>query len=398
MDNTNSELPGETAPLEPVTAIEPSPVDTETAETITPPPSVVSAEPTPPQRRRRWVGPLLGGIVGAAVMALALWATGQIGSDPDMATEGGHNATAVATKVIPSIVTVDVGTTDNDGFDIFGTGSGVVLTPDGLIVTNHHVVAESDDYQVTFSDGRIYTAELVGSDHRTDLAVLSIGATDLVPIEIGSTESASIGQVAIAVGSPLGLDGGPSVTVGVVSAFGRQVVTGGSSIEVLFDMLQTDAPITEGSSGGALVDGSGRLLGITSAIGISSAGAEGIGFAIPVELMTRITDEIIETGSVQHPFIGVQLDTAFSKQADGAQTPAGAYVVEFVTDPSSAQDAGLEVGDLITAYNGNTVAIPDDLISGLRRYRAGDEVTLSITRDSQTLEIAVVLGVRPDDI
>jgi len=332
-------------------------------------------------------------------MVLALWTTGQIGSDPEVVTGGNYtNAPAVAAKVIPSIVTVDVGTVTDDGFDVFGTGSGVVLTSDGLIVTNHHVVSESGGYRVTFGDGRVYTAELVGSDRRTDLAVLSIGATGLVPIEIGSTESAAIGQVAIAVGSPLGLDGGPSVTVGVVSAFGRQVVTGGSTLDVLFDMLQTDAPITEGSSGGALVDGNGRLLGITSAIGISRAGAEGIGFAIPVELMTRITDEIIETGSVQHPFIGVQLDTAFARQEDGAQTPAGAYVVEFVTDPSAAQDAGVEVGDLITAYDGSPVAIPDDLISGLRRYRAGEEVTLSITRDSHTLEIAVVLGVRPEDI
>ncbi len=332
-------------------------------------------------------------------------ATGQLGDDDgpttvrEVVTAGDQtSATAVARKVVPSIVTVDVGATIDDQFQLFGSGSGVVLSSDGLIATNHHVIAEANEYQVVFSDGRIYTAELVGSDRRTDLAVLRIPADNLVPIEIGSTLDAEIGQVAIAVGSPLGLDGGPSVTVGVVSAFGRQVRTGPELIDTLFDMLQTDAPITEGSSGGALVDANGRLLGITSAIGLSSAGAEGIGFAIPVELVSRITDEIIETGGVKHPFIGVSLDTAFAANADGSQTPAGAFVTGFAMELSAAAEAGILEEDLITAYNGNPVLIPDDLISGLRGYRAGDEVTLSITRGSEQLEIPVVLGVRPDDI
>ncbi|MDJ0953540.1 MAG: trypsin-like peptidase domain-containing protein [Acidimicrobiia bacterium] len=366
----------------------------------------VAAPAEPPERKRRsWLGPLLGGFVGAALLALVLWGTGQLGAEEgpptirEVVTAGEQtSATAVARKVVPSIVTVDVGVLLDGEFQLLGSGSGVVLSRDGLIATNHHVIAEAEEYQVVFSDGRIYTADLVGSDRRTDLAVLRIDADNLVPIELGSTTSAEIGQTAIAVGSPLGLDGGPSVTVGVVSAFGRQVRTGPEPIDTLFDMLQTDAPITEGSSGGALVDANGRLLGITSAIGISSAGAEGIGFAIPVELMSRITDEIIETGAVQHPFIGVSLDTAFAANSDGSQTPAGAFVTGFAIEPSAAADAGIQLEDLITAYNGNPVLIPDDLISGLRGYRAGEEVTLSITRGSEQLEIPVVLGVRPDDI
>ncbi len=346
---------------------------------------------------------LLAGLAGAGALALALLATGQLGGDDgtrdirEVVTVGDQtSATAVARKVVPSIVTVEVGVMIEAGFELFGSGSGVVVSADGLIVTNHHVVTEADALQVVFGDGRIYRAELVGSDQRTDLAVLRIDAADLIPIDIGSTTDAEIGQVAIAVGSPLGLDGGPSVTVGVVSAFGRRVRTGPD--DTLFGMLQTDAPITEGSSGGALVDGNGRLLGITSAIGVSSAGAEGIGFAIPVELVTRITDEIIETGAVRHPFIGVSLDTAFAENDDGSQTPAGAYVTGFAIPSSSAAEAGVIEEDLITAYDGNPVLIPDDLISGLRGYRAGDEVTLSITRGSESLEILVVLGVRPEDI
>jgi S1-C subfamily serine protease len=186
--------------------------------------------------------------------------------------------------------------------------------------------------------------------------------------------------------------------VGVVSAFGRQVRTGSGEGDILFDMLQTDAPITQGSSGGALVDGQGKLLGITSAIGVSSAGAEGIGFAIPIELVTRITDEIIETGTVEHAFLGISLDLAFTEATDGAQVPAGALVINFAVDPSAAQAAGVEVGDRIIGYNGNLVAIQDDLISGLRRLRVGDTVILELVRGTEQLEIAVVLGVRPDDI
>lgn len=390
----HTETPPASPPLFPYASHQPQPAE-----------SIPATEPDQASPRR-WLAPLLGGLGGAALLAALLWATGTLGggssSDGDLReviTEGNQtSAAAVARKVVPSIVTVDVGIDTGDGFDLIGSGSGVVLTPDGLIATNHHVVADAPEYQVIFGDGRVYTAEMVGSDRRTDLAVLKIEATGLIPVEIGSTATAEIGQVAIAVGSPLGLDGGPSLTVGVVSAFGRQVRTGPQGADVLFDMVQTDAPITQGSSGGALVDGNGRLLGITSAIGVSSSGAEGIGFAIPVELVTRITDEIIETGGVQHPFLGIGLGTAFAENEDGSQSPAGAYVTSFAVEPSSASDAGVLLDDLIVAFDGNPVSIPDDLISGLRRYRAGEEVTISITRGSEQLDIPVILGVRPDDI
>ncbi len=420
MDNNNPERWDAYRPPAPLPVAEPT-APSAPAQSATPPvspplfpyasqqPEQSELTPLPePDRstRRRWLAPLLGGLGGAALLAVVLWATGMLGGTAssggdlrEVITEGNQtSAAAVARKVVPSIVTVDVGIQDGENFELLGSGSGVVLTPDGLIATNHHVVANAQDYQVIFGDGRVYRAEMVGSDRRTDLAVLRIAATGLVPVEMGSTATAEIGQVAIAVGSPLGLDGGPSLTVGVVSAFGRQVRTGPAGADVLFDMLQTDAPITQGSSGGALVDGNGRLLGITSAIGVSSSGAEGIGFAIPVELVTRITDEIIETGAVQHPFLGVGLGTAFAENEDGSQSPAGAYVTSFAIEPSSASDAGVLLDDLIIAYDGNAVSIPDDLISGLRRYRAGDEVTISVTRGSEQLDIPVVLGVRPEDL
>jgi putative serine protease PepD len=375
------------------------------------PPQSSAPEIAPQPRRSRLRPALIGALTGAALLAGVLWATGafdrtfpagttQVIEVREVITPADDqtSAAAVARKVSPSIVTVDVGTDLDGNFDRFGSGSGVVLRGDGLIVTNQHVVDGADRVQVIFGDGRIYEADIVGADRRTDLAVLRISATGLVPVDIGATETAEIGQVAVAVGSPLGLEGGPSLTVGVVSAFGRQVRTGPEDTDILFDMLQTDAPITQGSSGGALVDGSGRLLGITSAIGISSAGAEGIGFAIPVELVMRITDEIIETGAVAHAFLGISLRNAFDQGDDGAQVPAGAIVFDFAVDPSAARDAGLEQGDVIIAYNGNLVRVRDDLISGLRRLRVGDTVTLDIVRGTERLAVDVVLGTRPDDI
>jgi S1-C subfamily serine protease len=158
-------------------------------------------------------------------------------------------------------------------------------------------------------------------------------------------------------------------------------------------MLQTDAPITRGSSGGALVDDQGRLIGITTAIGVTDAGAEGVGFAIPVELVTRITDEIIEQGFVQHTFLGVLLQDHFEPR-DGAQVPEGAVIIDFV-DPSGARDAGLALGDRLTLINGRTVHTKEDIINELRKFRVGDSVTFEADRAGSTIAIDVILGERP---
>lgn len=302
-------------------------------------------------------------------------------------------AAAVALKVVPSIVAIEVGTDNGPaGFAAFASGSGVVLDDSGLIVTNAHVIADADAAQVVLQDGAIYQARIIGRDTLTDLAVLEIEGASLIPIELGTTEGLAIGDVSIAIGNPLGLPGGASVTVGVVSAFDREVQIGGLN-DVLFGMLQTDAPITRGSSGGALVDGEGRLIGITTAIGVTDAGAEGIGFAIPVELMTRITDEIIETGAVRHTFLGVSLQDTYEDQGT-AQVPSGAAIIDFV-DPSGAQDAGLEAGDRAIEINDKPVRTKEDIINELRTFRVGDTVQLVVVRDGATLTFDVVLGERP---
>lgn len=294
------------------------------------------------------------------------------------------DAAVVGAKVIPSIVTVQVGS----GGGPSGSGSGVILSSDGFIATNNHVIEVGTEFQVVLSDGRTtYDAELIGTDPLTDLAVLKIEAADLTPIEFGATSTLTVGDAAIAVGSPLGLEGGPSLTVGVVSAFGRQVQT--SPQDMLYGMLQTDAPITQGSSGGALVDGEGRLIGITTAVGVSSVGVEGIGFATPVEIVGRVIDELIADGSIAHAFLGITGSTGFVTADDGARVAAGVRV-ESVESNSSADAAGIVQGDLITAIDGEPVATMDELIVALRVRAAGDEVVFTV--DGR--DLAATLGTR----
>ncbi|MEE8332043.1 MAG: trypsin-like peptidase domain-containing protein [Acidimicrobiia bacterium] len=301
---------------------------------------------------------------------------------------------AVARKVIPSVVTVDVGVSNGaGGFNGTGSGSGVVLSADGYIVTNEHVVNGSDVVTVTFSDGRLYEAELLGADPTTDLAVLKISAAGLIPIDIGSSEGLSIGDLAIAAGSPLGLEGGPTVTVGVISAFDREVQTGPD--DRLLGMLQTDAPITRGSSGGALVDGLGALIGVTSAVGVSDVGVEGIGFAIPIEVVQRITDEIIANGEVQHSFLGIEGRTSLEDQSDGAEVAVGVFVQDVIED-SGAANGDIREGDIIFSLEGHDVKTIDSLVGRLRRYKVGQPLEVGIVRAGETIALTIELGPRPD--
>lgn len=301
---------------------------------------------------------------------------------------------AVARQVLPSIVTVEVSLGEGDEFVADASGSGVVYDPTGHIVTNSHVVEGAVALRVIFSDGRTYDAELIGRDPLTDVAVLRVAAVELTPIVIGSSRDLSIGDQAIAVGSPLGLEGGPSVTTGVLSAFDRRVLTVNSE---LFGMLQTDAPITRGSSGGALVDGAGRLIGITTAFGVSDVGAEGLGFAIPVELVMRVADDIIATGVASHAFLGISGSTHFETLADGALAPAGVEVAGVI--PGTAADlGGIDSGDIILTVGGEPVTTLDGLVIRLRFFRVGDSVVVQVLRGIDALEISIVLLERPEDL
>ena len=353
--------------------------------------SAVPDRPAKPRRRKTWMvlpvalavaaAGFAGGVAGATLQEDAApviieqaRTTRVIAAQPASSTVAPDTA-VVGAAVIPSIVTVEVGSLSNGTFVQSGSGSGVILDTSGNIATNDHVVEGGTAARVILSDGRIYDADLIGTDPLTDLAVLNISANDLSPIEFGSTDDLTIGTPAIAVGSPLGLEGGPSLSVGVVSALGREVQTGPETI--LYGMIQTDAPITSGSSGGSLVDADGALIGITTAVGVSNIGVEGIGFATPVEIVERVTDEIIATGSVSHALLGIAGDTAYDATADGGSAPVGVDVRE-VTPGSAADVAGIAIGDVITAVDGIDVLTMDELITALRRVGGGDSISVSL--------------------
>ena len=303
--------------------------------------------------------------------------------------EANVDAVLVGEVVIPSTVSVQVGQEGPTGFIRRGSGSGVVFDTEGHIITNDHVVSGSPDYQVVFADGRVYQATLIGTDPVTDLAVLKIDADNLVPIELGSSDELSVGDPTVAVGNPLGLEGGPSLTVGVLSAFERQVQT--SVSDVLHGMLQTDAPITQGSSGGALVDETGRLIGITTAVGVSEIGVEGIGFATPVEIVERVVAELIANGQAGTAFLGITGGTSFDTADDGALVPAGVEVGS-VEPTGAAAAAGLQAGDLIISFDGVELETMEDLIVLLRRSSVGDSVKLMIERNGSVETVDLVLG------
>ena len=303
-------------------------------------------------------------------------------------------AEAIAIKVVPSVVTVEVGNLQGDTLTLSGSGSGVILE-DGYIVTNHHVIDGATTSRIVLQDGRTYDAEIIGSDAWTDLAVLQVDITGLTPIDFGSTEDLTIGRMAVAVGNPLGQEGGSSLTVGVISALSRTVIFDAET--ALYGMLQTDAPITSGSSGGALVDENGKLIGITSAIGVSQAGAEGIGYAIPVELVERVTNEIIRTGTVKHGFIGIVGTNYVADAEDGALVPAGAEITELWEEYSAAGDAGFVPGDAIVEVNGVTVRTMEDLVVQLRLFHVGDEIVLTANRAGAPFRAPVILDERPED-
>lgn len=295
------------------------------------------------------------------------------------------SVTDVATAAVPSIVAVEI--IGEEGFAI-GGGSGVVYTSDGYLITNHHVVEDASELVVVFSDGVTYPAQVVGVDPLTDIAVISTTRPDLAPIRLGSEADLIIGERAVAVGNPLGLLGGPSVTTGILSATGRTLVV--EADNTLYGLLQTDAPITRGSSGGALLDQEAKLIGITTAIGVSDVGAEGLGFAVPVDLAISVADDLIADGSVRHAMLGIQGGTVTTDRDDAA-VPLGVGV-SAISPESAYADSGGELNDVIIQLDGVPLRSIEDLIARLRHRRAGDEVSVRVLRDDQELTFGVTLG------
>ncbi|MGH8913525.1 MAG: S1C family serine protease [Acidimicrobiia bacterium] len=303
-------------------------------------------------------------------------------SAPTVVVESG-TATEVAERAIPSIVAVEVQSTFGEG-----GGSGVVYSTDGYLITNHHVIDGATGIAVAFADGGRWTADLIGSDPLTDIAVLRIGREDLTPIDIGSSAGLTIGERAVAVGNPLALEGGPSVTSGIVSALGRTLAV--ETGTELFGLIQTDAPITRGSSGGALLDSSARLIGITTAIAVSDVGAEGLGFAIPIDLAIGIANDLIETGEVNHALLGITGQTAHAEQG-GAQYPVGVSV-DSVVSGSAYEQGGGQINDVITTLDGTPITTMEELLTLLRTKRSGEEVSIAVLRADSEVDLMITLG------
>lgn len=290
---------------------------------------------------------------------------------------------SVASQVIPSTVAVDTSALLQQG-----AGSGVVYGSDGYIITNHHVVDSASEVSVVFADGARFPVEVVGSDPVTDIGVLLVQRQELSPIPVGSADVLSIGEPTVAVGNPLGLAGGPTVTTGVVSALDRRLEAGGG--EDLFGLVQTDAPIAPGSSGGALVDASGRLIGITTAIAVSNVGAEGLGFAVPIDIAVGVANDLIDTGEVRHALLGIVGNTAWADE-DGAEFPVGVLITE-ITANSAYEETGGQINDVIVAIDGHEVRTLDSLLARLRRMRAGDVVPVRILRGDAETTLDVTMG------
>jgi putative serine protease PepD len=357
-------------------------------------------QPTPAattSRRPGWfavvatagVAGLLGALVGVqlapAPATSTTEATGTESSVLDTTTPVGRapeSIAGIADAALPSVVSISTAT---------GTGSGFIITDDGYIITNNHVIADSGDrgVQVALQDGRTVEADLIGTSPAYDLAVLDVDLTGLTPLALGDSEEVVVGDPVVAVGSPLGLDG--TVTSGIVSATNRPVSAGGQGEASFISAIQTDAAINPGNSGGPLLDVQGRVIGVNSSIAAlgsfgGQAGSIGLGFAIPIN-QTRVTaEQIIAEGEASYPVIGatLQMDPTAS---DGA-------VVGEVVPGEPAAEAGLRSGDRVVALNGQPVRGSDELIVAIRTKQPGDTVSVSFVRGQQEETVEITLGSR----
>lgn len=344
------------------------------------------------------VGALLlgavGGIVGERVWDSVSGPSDQplptVSADPSITRPDGSIADIAAT-VAPSVVSLYVAGPDGQS-----TGSGFVIREDGYILTNNHVIAGAvgdGEIRVTFVDGSESSATLIGRTADYDLAVVRVDREDLVPLVLGDSDAVAVGDPVIAIGAPLGLDG--TVTSGIISALNRPVSAGDVTDQAFINALQTDAAINPGNSGGPLVDASGQVIGINSAIAqppgtLTSAGNIGLGFAIGSNQARRTAQEIIDTGSASYPIIGVLLDSAYDgegvqvvQDAQGGQAP--------VTPGGPAEAAGLAPGDVILSVDGRPVTQSDELIVAIRAKAPGDTVVLKVRSGDDERDVSIVL-------
>jgi serine protease DegQ len=269
-------------------------------------------------------------------------------------------------------------------------GSGVIVSSEGYILTNHHVVESADEIEVALADGRNFPARVVGTDPETDLAVLKVDVKSLPAITFAPAEKVSVGDVVLAIGNPFGV--GQTVTQGIISALGRSHL----GINTFENFIQTDASINPGNSGGALIDTAGNLVGINSAIYSRSGGSMGIGFAIPVSLAKQVMEQIIHQGSVTRGWIGIEaqditpeLAESFKLKQDHGSLIAG------VIRGSPAERAGLKPGDILLEIDGREVSDSSNMLNLISVLKPDKKATLKIARDEKEMDISVLIGKRP---
>lgn len=317
-----------------------------------------------------------------------------------------------ANKILPSIVGIKVDyTVSSNLYSFFGnstpqtssataSGSGIIISDDGYILTNNHIVSTSSEesyYQVSeankvtvtlFNDDTEYEAKIIGKDEQTDLAVIKIDKTGLSKAEFADSDSIKVGEFAMAVGNPLGMQS--SITCGVISAVNRDVTdTDGKK----FKLIQTDAAINSGNSGGALVNSEGKVIGINT-LKLSGTGIEGMGFAIPINATTDITSQLIQYSKVKRPYIGIGGVDLDQKTAKAYKLAVGVYV-KTVEDFSAAEKAGLKVGDVIIEADGKKITSMDELNEIKNSKNIGDELTIKINRNNKEQELTITLGEQP---
>ena len=304
---------------------------------------------------------------------------------------------AVAAQVLPSVVSIS--TRSNSGA---GTGSGFIIRPDGYILTNNHVVSDAANNQgkitVSLNNDQQYSAKIVGRDPSYDLAVIKISASGLPALSLGNSDEAVVGDQVIAIGSPLGLKG--TVTTGVISAKNRPVTAGGNADgeSAFINALQTDAAINPGNSGGPLVNASGAVIGVNSAIASlgssfgGQSGSIGLGFAIPINQAKRTAEQLIATGKSSHPILGISLDMNFA--GPGAVIP---NTRRSIIAAGPADKAGLQSGDIITYLDGEKIDNADELIVAIRSRAPGDKVEITFTRNGKSLKTSAILVAAPEN-
>ena len=330
----------------------------------------------------------IGGVLGVNAGGGDLFNRVQLVSSTSTIQRAPDSVAGIAQRVLPSVVSISTRSIGGSG-----TGSGFVIDSSGYILTNNHVISKAaqtgGSIQVSLSDGTFYSAKVIGRDASYDLAVLKINASGLKALQFGASDAVAVGDLVIAIGSPLGLSG--TVTTGIISAKNRAVTAGESDSESSFiNALQTDAAINPGNSGGPLVDATGAVIGVNSAIAslgtTSQLGSIGLGFAIPINQARKTADQLIKNGVATYPVIGVSLNMNYTE--NGAQVATNG---RGILPESPAEKAGLRGGDVIIEIDGKEIYSPEELIVSVRAKNVGDRVTLGYLRDGVKKTVTLTL-------